>query len=141
MVSFVKITDEGRELADPQKLRWLLEQAFDDGDRREGWLARLRLGSGVPLKNGESAFQHRGAVDISEAGDFDREDPYAILRQIIEAKEKGNMPLAAAMFDILNGYFMGWPLDTEWEVIETMELAGFGEAVLVDTGIGLPDDE
>jgi hypothetical protein len=143
MIYFVNATDEVKGLADQQKLRWLLEQSIEalgrrDGAANEGWLARLRLQSGVPLEDEATALQRRIEVNISAAGDFDQEDPYAVLGRIMEVKEKGQMALAAALFDMLTSLFSCPSLGTEYEVIEAMEAAGFGRLVMIDTGLGMP---
>jgi hypothetical protein len=136
MVPFVAITDEAKNLSGSRNPYWVLRQAIGAFGRRdmaacEGWLARLRLGLNVPFTT---------TPETIEAGDFDQEDPYEILGQVIEAKGKGQVALAVALFDVLQAASFGCPsIRTEYEVIEAMEAAGFGRMKFVDTGLGLPE--
>jgi hypothetical protein len=133
-----------RGFPDPQKLSWLLDQAVDayyrrDGAAGDGWLARLRLEFAI-------GFPPREDIEgvMVNVGNVDPQDPYwqyQMLEKAIEAREQGLPALAAGWLARLHQVF-GCPVfDSHEEVVEAMEWAGFGELVLVDTGIGLPEDD
>jgi hypothetical protein len=125
--------------ADPQKMYWFLDQAVGAFNRRDwkagdGWFARLRIELAIgfpPRGEVEAAMVNVG--ELADGADLDQ-----MLENAIEAKWNGQPALAAGWLARLHPV-PGPVFDYCGEVVEAMELAGFGEVVLVDTGVGLPE--
>jgi hypothetical protein len=132
----------GQGQADPQKLSWMLWKVIEAFDRRdgaayEGWLARLRFEFG-PLPFSTTAEVNAAIVNAGKLVDL--QDPYWLLQQAIEAFDRYDLILVNSWLVRIYRLFGCPPIECEEEMIETMELAGFGLLVqgLVDTGLDLP---
>jgi hypothetical protein len=125
---------EAEELADPY---WLLGKAIEafnhhEGELVDGWLARLRRQFwSLPFSSADT--------EVIEAEDLaDTRSPHWLLKRAIEANERSEVALAVGLLARLNRLLGRPPFTTEAEINEAMVLAGFGELILVDTGLNPP---